>query len=628
MGLLFLTRPLLGVAGLLLVGEALLGCSASSSEPGSGGPVGRLLPSAASAAAAGASEAERVQAFLDRRYLPSDVRHSFETKFGEMVDCIDFFAQPGVRALAARGRPITSLPAAASHTPAAPNDPLSDVKFLGQPDASGRPRACPAGTVPILRVTAQQIEAAGGLDAFGRQHRKVHGPPVAALVSAQSYAHVAALFAGGPGITAATSTTGVFDPTVTNDDAAFPHSLSQTWMITGTQVTTPETLCTTDCIQSVEVGWNVDPLVYSGTAAPLAAHFFIFATNDGYTTGCYNNVAAGDTCLAWTSTPQATLTPGQVLSAGSPGGGQVEMTFETAVNPGTGWEIFLGDPRAGDEIGYYTDDDYSGTMRTSATTFEVGAEVYDPTSNWLVPMAGGASPTAGFGQAGYHHDYAAYNGGSSFNYDFTMSTPEQPSYYNSSAGPGPGSPSWANYFYVGDEPLVFWGQSINTTFSPIGTWASGYVGECPASNGLGSPLTGVSRYQSGIGQAHAVLCGPEISVTSSGCNARSFDPGDSRGDTDNGVDWDPGFAKGECAANEFVAGVAQSTSGSVDSILCCPGSFTRASCEAQVFATNNSPGWHEPDWDYGFYKGECPAGQVAAGVSASGPPHALYCCTP
>jgi len=197
-----------------------------------------------------------------------------------------------------------------------------------------------------------------------------------------------------------------------------------------------------------------------------------------------------------------------------------------------------------------------------------------------------------------------------------------------------GSFGYCSNFYGG----VFWGRDFGVFHSPTNPsdWASGsYKGECD----FGSPLVGISSFVGA--QAHAALCGsgPNSSKfpQNTGCYARSFgvgNGGNSNGDTADGS-WDPGnFYIGQCAANEFVAGVAQSTSGVVDALLCCPGSVTHKSCTTQVFANQNSSGFSGIDWDDGYDKGQCPSGQYVAGVSeystttSSGFPHALRCCTP
>jgi hypothetical protein len=126
------------------------------------------------------SEATRVQAYLDARYKPSDVKHTFNTVFGETVDCIDFFAQPGVKELAARGTPLTTIPDPPRKDGAASRPggrgPLSEYLLNGAPDENGSSRACPPGSVPFLRITAGDIEIAGGLDAYQRRAQSGSSP--------------------------------------------------------------------------------------------------------------------------------------------------------------------------------------------------------------------------------------------------------------------------------------------------------------------------------------------------------------------------------------------------------------------------------------------------------------------
>lgn len=192
----------------------------------------------------------------------------------------------------------------------------------------------------------------------------------------------------------------------------------------------------------------------------------------------------------------------------------------------------------------------------------------------------------------------------------------------------------------GDKPHVFWGQNYGFNWSPIGDWASGsYKGECGIVGSSGQPVIGLSSYASGTHQAHAVLCGSRpVTTTGSSCYARMFDPGNNQGSTGT-PDWDYGYWKADCRDNEYVAGVAQSTSGAVDSILCCPNSVAHSSCGSQIFYGQNSSAYasnQSADFDYGYFKGVCPTGKHVEGVSAVansangvvGAPHAIWCCSP
>ncbi len=185
---------------------------------------------------------------------------------------------------------------------------------------------------------------------------------------------------------------------------------------------------------------------------------------------------------------------------------------------------------------------------------------------------------------------------------------------------------------------VFWNQDCGyPQVSPpaLGDWSPGYYkGQCA----LGRPVIGVSRFVNAV-ESHEVECGAESIYTDpSGdqCNFREAHSYDNRGTTDNGTDWDPANYKTECAPNEYVAGVSQGANGVVTGILCCGGTVAHNSCAAQVFYNNNSPAFSGADWDPGYYKGQCPAGDYVAGISTpafssvgtAGAAHAILCCAP
>jgi hypothetical protein len=178
----------------------------------------------------------------------------------------------------------------------------------------------------------------------------------------------------------------------------------------------------------------------------------------------------------------------------------------------------------------------------------------------------------------------------------------------------------------------------------LGDWAPGdYKGVCP----LGDPMYGVSRVpgqawtediECGISgdTAQCTSCPAQAAYNNTAsCYARAVDDYDDRGDTDSGWDWDPGSYKTECKANEYVAGISQAGNGVLTSVLCCPSSVTHKSCDAQVFYNGDSPAFEQPDWDPGYYKGQCQAGQYVAGISTPaytsvgipGAAHALLCCS-
>jgi Neprosin len=459
-------------------------------------------------------ESVRVQALLDHRYKAADVRHSFTTKFGETVDCIDFFAQPGVKRLAALGQPITELPPPAIDE--ATRASLPDDLFNGKPDEAGALRACPADTVPILRITAANIEAAGGVDAFNRAHTHKTAPENTAPHAVQpagnpdpagygtaphavqpggnpdsmGYGHVYETYNNTSDagtalpIALGAATMNVWQPTVPTN-VAFDHSLAQVWMVAGDQLSDPpEFICSFDCVQSVETGYNVDPTLYAPTSTPNGPHFFIFSTVDGYATGCYNampNPQDGDlTCDdQWVTAPGAAMMPGMALTPSIHGGTQVELTVEVSFaspsfGSGPGWVVNAGLHSGAPAIGYFPATGFnvnSGAMTTSASTFQVGGEIDDATGNMIVPIGSGSLATAGFGNAAYIIDFAASDGVLSNNFTVNGAIVPAGAPANlaiSTTTPAKPGGGWQNYFYYGESASGFFETDNIATSSRVG----------------------------------------------------------------------------------------------------------------------------------------------------------------
>jgi hypothetical protein len=108
-------------------------------------------------------------------------------------------------------------------------------------------------------------------------------------------------------------------------------------------------------------------------------------------------------------------------------------------------------------------------------------------------------------------------------------------------------------------------------------WAKGYFKlEC----GSGQYVQGVSQ-NAAICQNnhrfHAIRCAEGEGLLDAGCSTRVFDTKSDRGNLAS-EDWDFGAWKGECAVNEYVAGVSvEPSSLFLHSLLCCPTKASPAS---------------------------------------------------
>jgi hypothetical protein len=489
-------------SGMLLATAA---CSGND-HPAPGGGAGA---SSAPVSTGSADSASEIRRFLDARYTARDVRHSFRTALGQDIDCIDFFAQPGVKALAARGQGVSSIPRLpdvpagfrAAEPAASALEP--GVAFDGSLDDTGSVRSCPEGTVPEVRITAEQIQRAGGLEAFRKAVHTKSAPPKAIKHGPdqygdcegdyEGYAHVVGtlLTPDNQPIVAGSSVMSIYGPTIPAPAVNYGHSIAQTWMV-GYSADYSD-------VQTVETGWNVDNWVYDGdTHVP---HLFIFSTTDDYvSTGCYNdwdsaitgyavndageyevddagNLVPG-TCVPWVQLSRQ-YTPGMALPASAIGAVDPhkpstlpkELSLSTIQIAGDWW-IFIqvsGGPATA--LGFYPGKSFD--VSKSMTYYEVGGEVatnppigadggyenVDPFPGSGIEMGSGQPPAKGQGYAAYHRNYAALvtgptEGGAPLIDSAFVCATDQPD-YTYSATPKPVSQAagpWINYFYYGGDP--------------------------------------------------------------------------------------------------------------------------------------------------------------------------------
>ncbi len=394
----FLTAAFLSGA----VACAVSGAAHDDPAPSATDPTDRAQARAADLSARPNDEEARAQAFLDARYKAADVRHSFRTTRGQTVDCVDFRATPGGRALAAQGEPLSSVAAPPPARVRTRSDG-SKVVLSAQPapkaegtDEDGQLRLCPEGTVTTIRVTKEEIALAGGLDAYKATRQKQAPPkmpranvqaPRPAIVATEGapaappppgvslpagsmwpceggdftgYAHVLGdLVDNISGVSWAQTSMAVYAPSVPSGSN---HSLSQFWLFSGENAQDGSGTCTSNCIQSIEAGW----IVLGGGAAP---QIFIFSTLDGYSNpgnGCYvgDGPAPGGSCPTFVqmSGLPTTVTPWAALAYNAPeatssGKLPVEMTIMVELYAGNYWlnshcgrDGLLGRLLPGDEL--------------------------------------------------------------------------------------------------------------------------------------------------------------------------------------------------------------------------------------------------------------------------------------
>jgi hypothetical protein len=167
-------------------------------------------------------------------------------------------------------------------------------------------------------------------------------------------------------------------------------------------------------------------------------------------------------------------------------------------------------------------------------------------------------------------------------------------------------------------------------YQGAGDWAYGeFKGGCAANEWS----MGVSASAVNSSRAHSLLCasaapGSPTSFTS-GLHTLNISAANDGYGTHVNYDWDLGFYKGECAPNEVVVGLSQSTStGALLHVRCAAAGATAKNCRGVIGDNQESPA-NPTDWASGYRKTACGKGRAVAGVSrgtVTGGVHAVLCC--
>jgi hypothetical protein len=268
-----------------------------------------------------------------------------------------------------------------------------------QKDHFGNVMQCPEGTIPMRRLTLEDLSRFSTLRDFYRKGPREAGRPPRAIEPAtvpatHRWAHAYQNVSNGGGH----SFLNLWDPPI---GAAQIFSLSQHWYVGGSGGN----------LQTVECGWQV----YPGKYGDARAHLFTYYTADDYqTTGCYNL-----DCGAFVQT-SSSFAPGMALSSVSVVGGP-QYVMELAVwHTGGRWWIYYNGTSGSNAIGYYPDTLFrGGALTNNASEIDFGGETVGTTS--FPPMGSGHFAEEGWQRAAYQRTIGYYppQGGAMVNGNLT-----------------------------------------------------------------------------------------------------------------------------------------------------------------------------------------------------------------
>jgi hypothetical protein len=330
---------------------------------------------------------DKMKNYLLNRYKGVHVTHSFIGPNNERVDCIPVQEQPSIKDRKGPAGPIDwKVPPVPPTSGMLKSEPATGefkgrkaVDLTLKPDAldpEGNARFCTGNTIPVRRVTIEDVARFPTLEAFFRKGERREVRPIPGdneHYYARGVQHVDNF--------GADSWLNLWNPTVAKDQ----FSLSQLWVVGDTG----------DNKQTVEAGWQVFPDRWNSDKAAL----FIYYTTGGYQdgTGCYNL-----DCSGFVQTSNNVYLGSGFDHYSTPG--EVQWGFELQYKRNTdgNWWLFY---RGGGDwipVGYYPHAVFgTGKLGRNADKVAFGGE--DTGSPSAKQMGSGEKAEQGYGKAAFQN---------------------------------------------------------------------------------------------------------------------------------------------------------------------------------------------------------------------------------
>lgn len=350
------------------------------------------------------------------------VRHSFVYE-KSYYDCVVTGTQPTLNKLGESKPAAPPAPETKGESAPEQGEPASSMTMLGKTDKYGNDVSCAKGTIPMRRVTLDQMSHFATLSEFLAKRPDVNSdaqadseqPSVQAGAKHYAFGDQPVNNRGGNSVI-----------NVWNPNADF--SLSQQWFSTGSGSTT----------QTVEGGWVKYPAKFGASSA-----LFIYYTPDGYSTGCYNLE-----CGAFVQISSNWSLGGPFDYYSTLGGEQRAFYQQWKLYNGNWWFYLRGPGNVMEPVGYYPTSVFrGGQMATTATSATFGGEVELTGTGWP-PMGSGQHASAGFTLAAYQNTIF-YIGTDDVSYWSSLNTYRTSSCYSIAYTPASSGGSWGTYLYFG-----------------------------------------------------------------------------------------------------------------------------------------------------------------------------------
>ncbi|KAJ4870695.1 hypothetical protein Rs2_27704 [Raphanus sativus] len=317
---------------------------------------------------------------------------TIKSEDGDIIDCVDIYKQPAFDHPALRKHKIQMKPSVelVSKKTSSPNNGFSKPVTSQTWSKSGQ---CPVGTIPIRRVSREDISRVSSPSSFGRKAPHIHNilkkkhqhKANFSLIAENLHSprrdnrSEAIFFAVGSNYLGAQSDINLWNPPGVQEG---DYSSAQMWLLDS------------EMTESIEAGWMVNPLVFGDSRT----RFFAYWTNDAYRkTGCINLLCSGFVQTSKQIALGAAIEPVSTTSHE-----QYHITVKIYRDPQSGnWWLSTHDI----VFGYWPSAIFKN-LQQSATVVQWGGEVYSPNvrkkPHTKTPMGSGQWPAQLYGKACFH----------------------------------------------------------------------------------------------------------------------------------------------------------------------------------------------------------------------------------
>jgi hypothetical protein len=330
---------------------------------------------------------EQMRRYLLDRYKGVHVSHSFVGSHDEDVDCIPIAEQMSLKSKSGEEERVEwKLPEVPAISGKERKEPAAG-EFKGRKslditlkrddfDQEGNERYCEDDTIPVRRVTLDDLVRFPDLNSFFRKGERRDDRPIPG--DSQHYYARGVQFVDNFG---ADSWLNVWSPTVASDQM----SLSQIWVVADTG----------NNKQTVEAGWQVYPDKWDSDNAALFTYYTTGGYQDG--TGCYNVDCSG---FVQTANNVYLGSGFDHYSATD----QTQWGFELQYKRNTdgNWWLFYRGPDNWIPVGYYPHSLFgAGALSRKADKIAFGGE--DTGTPSAKQMGSGTMSNQGFGKSAFQN---------------------------------------------------------------------------------------------------------------------------------------------------------------------------------------------------------------------------------